>query len=425
MRVIHLSTYDQYGGAALAAARLHAGLRALGHESTLFARQKRGQWPETRTYSYPMGLSERLRRRVRRFQIARDHRPYRRTRPNTVELFTDDRTQFGASAVAQIGTGWDAVHLHWVSDFVDYGAFFASIPQQAPVVWTLHDMNAFTGGCHYDGGCGRFAEACGACPQLGSQRAEDLSHAIWQRKAAALANVPSGRLHIVTPSNWLAEQVRRSSLLGRFLIQVIPNGVDTETFAPLDRSTARAALRLPLDARVALFLAAEPRETRKGFTLLQQALTGLRDQPDLWLLSAGGRLAELPPIPNLHLGRIEHPRLLALAYCAADVFVIPSLQDNLPNTVLEALACGTPVLAFEAGGIPDMVRPGSTGVLVPAGQPDALRDALITLLDNADTRAALGQQARKVALAEYTLERQAHAYAALYESLEAAAWTSR
>jgi glycosyltransferase involved in cell wall biosynthesis len=215
----------------------------------------------------------------------------------------------------------------------------------------------------------------------------------------------------------MADRVAESPLLSRFPMTVIPNGLDVTEFAPGDTCGARDALGVPQDAKVVLFVAESTANRRKGFDLLAEALGGLRDADNLLLLSVGRHQPELNGrIPHRHLGSVEHYQL-PLVYRAADLFVIPSLQDNLPNTVLESMACGTPVVGFAVGGIPDMVRQDATGLLARAADPDALRVAIDELLGDAPRRLDMGRRCRQVAVEEYSLERQARRYGELYQSL--------
>jgi glycosyltransferase involved in cell wall biosynthesis len=312
----------------------------------------------------------------------------------------------------------DIINLHWIAGFVDLQSFFSEMSRHVPIVWTLHDMNAFTGGCHYDEGCGKYELSCGACPQLSSSKSGDRSHRIWLRKRDAFAEVAPGRLQFVSPSRWLADALRRSSLLADRPVTVIPNGVDVDDFAPRDRRLARDALGIPSDAAVVLFVADSVENRRKGFTLLAEALADLHEVPNLLAVSVGRD----KPTANfnakhLHLGYVDNDRFLSLIYSAADAFAIPSLQDNLPNTVLESLACGTPVVGFDLGGIPDLLRPGVTGFLAPEGDVAAFRDALASLLQDPALRVELAANCRHVAVTEYSLEVQARRYLELYESV--------
>lgn len=416
MNVLHISTCDVSGGAARAAYRLHTGLRRLGYDSSMFVASRDSDDPTVKGFAPPGDILSRCRRLLRRELIARSFAPYRATQSG-YEPFRDDRSQYRREPLKQLPE-CDLINLHWVARFVDYRSFFAAVAGRIPVVWTLHDMNPFTGGCHYDNGCGRFGDRCGACPRLGSAHAKDLSRRVWRRKREAFKRIPQGGLHIVTPSRWLAAEARRSSLLGGRPVRVIPNGVDTEDFAPRDRTFARRTLGIPQEARAVLFAAQAVGNERKGFDFLRKALAGLAGPEGLFLLSLGsGEFASGLRTPHIHLGRVDHDRMLSLVYSAADLFVIPSVQDNLPNTVLESLACGMPVVGFDVGGIPDMVRPGVTGLLAPPGDVAALREAISELLKNDAKRKEMSANCRRIAAREYALEVQARRYVELYEQV--------
>jgi glycosyltransferase involved in cell wall biosynthesis len=337
-----------------------------------------------------------------------------------LELFSDARTPFGGTVLDQVPS-CDVMNLHWIATYVDYELFFQRAAQRSPIVWTLHDMNAMTGGCHYDLECGRFAQRCGTCPQLGSGDPHDLAAQTWDRKRAVFERLDPRRFCIVTPSQWLGQVARRSALLRRFRVETIPNGLDIDDFAPRDRAAARDVLGIPQGASVILFVADVLDNRRKGFSLLAQVLTRCAASVDrLWLLSVGHNPPKLSgEVRGSHLGYVDNDRFLSLAYSAADLFVIPSLQDNLPNTVMEAMACGTPVVGFDVGGIRDMVRDGVTGSLVNAGDMEGLRDSLVALLKSPPTRQKMSEQARQIAIAEYPLRRQAQRYSELYKELAA------
>lgn len=362
-------------------------------------------------------MSRRILRRLKKEMISRHFSLYKASRAVGLELFSDDRSEFAFDMEAHLPSA-DVINLHWVAGFLNYQSFFSWLPQHIPVVWTLHDMNPFTGGCHYDNGCGKFRTHCGACPQLGSTLTRDLAYRIWLRKRKVYDSISPDRLHFVTPSQWLAQAAKSSSLLKKFHVSIIPNGIETEVFCPEDRSAGRKAINLPQHACVLLFSSDSMENLRKGFHLLAKALEGLQGNSNLYLLSLGaGNLRLNGPIPHLHLGHIESDRLLSLIYSIADIFVIPSLQDNLPNTVLESLACGTPVVGFKVGGIPDMVRPGLTGLLAPAGDSIALRNAILELTRKPDVLKEMSLNCRRIAKSEYSMEIQAKRYVRLYEML--------
>jgi glycosyltransferase involved in cell wall biosynthesis len=416
MRVLHLSTSDVGGGAARAAYRVHTGLLRLGVDSRMLVLKRSSGDPTVTKLHWSKDLKTRFRRRWREKAIKGDFEPYKNSLPEGFECFSDDRSEVGYDLMRQLPP-CDIINLHWVGGFVDHELFFGNLPAGVPIVWRLADMGPLTGGCHYDIGCGKFTASCGACPVLGSKKEDDLSRAVWQRKHDALAKVPNDRLHLVGTSRWIAAEAKRSSLLGRFASVIIPNGLDVEDFSPRDRGFARDTLGVPRDKKVVLFIADSISNKRKGFDYLVAALRKLQDRSDLFLVSVGGTKPEIAGIPLLHLGRINHDRMLSLTYSAADVFVIPSLQESFGQTVTESLASGTPVVGFDTGGIPDMVRPGVTGYLSPVGDADALAAAIVRVLDNPALAAEMGANGRRIAVAEYSLAVQAKAYLEFYKGL--------
>ena len=419
LKVLHVALDDGGSGAGRAAYKLHAGLRRLGHESSMFVAKKISTDPAVRAFEPPSDQQSRRGRERRKEEIGWDFARYGGSRPPYLigDGFTDDRGVNGPEPLEQLPPR-DLLNLHWFGGFLDYRTFFATVPEASPVVWTLHDMNAFTGGCHYDDYCGKFAARCGACPQLGSDEEQDLSREIWGRKSEALEAVEEGRLQLVAVSRWMAEEAGRSSLLGGFPVTVINPSIDSQVFAPRDRAAARSALGVPEDASVVLFIADSLVTRRKGFSLLAGALEALKDVPNLFLLSLGYHDPGIvKDVPNLNLGYIEDDPALSGVYSAADVFVMPSVQEAFGQTVLEAMSCGTPVVGFDLGGIPEMVRSGLTGELVPPQDTKALAVAMRGLLEDPEKRAELSANGRRVAVEEFAPDVQAGRYAEVYRSM--------
>jgi glycosyltransferase involved in cell wall biosynthesis len=361
----------------------------------------------------------RLRRGIKQRYLARTQASF--VRAPGASLFSDDRSANNADVLGQMPPS-DIVNLHWVAGFFDYREFFRKLPDRLPVVWTLHDMNPFTGGCHFDGGCGKFAERCGACPQLGSNDPKDLSAQVWRRKQKAFSALNVEGVHLVTPSRWLQGEVSKSTLMSKFRCTAIPNALDTELFQPREQGAARKLLGIPADSAVILFLADWAGEKRKGFDLLVEALKPFRNDQRVYLLAAGRELPAHDLGPQLvTTGYLTGEKQLSWVYSAADVFVLPSLQDNLPNTALEALSCGVPVVGFDVGGIPEIVREGETGLLVAAKDVAGLRAAITSVVENKDVRVRMAEAGRRFAVANYGLEIQARRYLELYTELVARA----
>jgi glycosyltransferase involved in cell wall biosynthesis len=310
----------------------------------------------------------------------------------------------------------EAVHLHWISGGMLRIESLARLGR--PLIWTLHDMWAFTGGCHYDEGCGRYVEACGRCPVLSSSRRWDLSRWVMCRKRRAWRGVP---ITLVAPSRWLADRASAASLFRDRPVRVIANGLDLDLFQPVDPGLARRLLGLPPERSYLLFGALDPAgERRKGFGLLQIALqrlaeAGWRDRLELLVVGAPAPAAPLDLGLRIHvLGVLRDELSMALALAAADAVVVPSIQDNLPNMAIEAFACGRPCIGFAVGGLPEIVEDGTNGRLAAPLDTSELASAIAWVLQDEERRRALGRAARRKAEQAYDLRLVARRYADLY-----------
>jgi glycosyltransferase involved in cell wall biosynthesis len=420
VKVVHISSRDIVGGASIAAYRLHKGLRQIGVDSEMFVDWKASDDANVHPVQRDWSRGAMLRRRIEKWRIRRDFERYRSTLSPTLELITDDRDPGGRDVSATLPDA-DAYNLHWVSGFVDYRRFCSTLPLGKPLVWTLHDMNPFTGGCHYTLGCDRFRERCGACPQLGSRAPSDLTSQIHARKTAAFAALCPETTRIVSSSRWLRSEARASELFRRFDVDCIPYSLDTDVFRPRDRAEARHALGLPQDGHVVLFGAERLNNYRKGFDLLTAALHGLSTRAPVTLACVGaGGPQSRPDLGYVPLGEISSEETMSLAMSAANLFVCPSRAEAFGQVVLESMACGTPVIGFDVGGVPDMVRPGLTGLLAPREDVTALRAAIKSLLDDENLLMAMSAACRQVVLDEYSLVIQARRYSELYDDLIAA-----
>jgi glycosyltransferase involved in cell wall biosynthesis len=412
-RVIQICTTAVHGGAAKAAHRLHRALAKEEVKSKMLVAQRFSTDEDSLEYNpvtpVPAAFGRAFFRLGRRW-----HRP----RPRKAgAYFTPEWTLTGWRLVSQIPP-CNLVNLHWVADLLDY----RTLPQltaRIPVVWTFHDMNAFTGGCHYSGSCERYKARCGACPQLKTSSGEnDMTRRIFDRKQRIFARISSDRFTIVCPSGWLAREAGRSTLCQRFDTRIIPNGVDLRDYYPVEQTEARRRFDLPAGARVVLFVAEQIEDPRKGFRFLLKALDAIRAIPDLLLVTLGrGDTSFLSGPLFRHLGPMHDSGSLRSAYSAADVFALPSLQDNLPNTILESMACGTPVAGFDAGGVGEAVIDGQTGLLAPTGDDSAFAANLRAVLDDQQLRRTLGCESLVRIKQEYAVTLQARRYAALYREI--------
>jgi glycosyltransferase involved in cell wall biosynthesis len=410
MKVLHLSTYDMSGGAARSAYRLHQGLQNIGVDSQMLVQQKTGD------NAAVIAPRTRLNQGIAHSKISLDVLPLKLYRQRTQRaLFSPqwlpDRIQ---PQVARLHP--HVINLHWVAGGFMQVETLAKL--QTPLIWTLHDMWAFTGGCHYSGNCDRYQQACGDCPHINSSKDRDLSRWIWERKAKSWKNLD---LTIVSPSAWLARCARASSLFRHFTVEHIPYGLNTEIYRPIDRAVARQILKLPQDKRLVLFGSLQStQDQRKGFHLLQPALQHMSQtkRDEIELLVLGSSQPEHPPdvgFKTHYLGTLNDDLSLALVYSAADIFVLPSTEDNLPNTILEAFACGIPCVSFNLGGFPDMIEHQETGYLAQPFDIADLAQGMVWLLDSDERYQRLSQNARHKAVQEYSLKIQAQRYAELFE----------
>ena len=412
LKITHFNTFD-IGGAAIAAARLHRALEAAGQESTLHLMQARGGTPvATAGQSRFAQAASMLRPHLERLPV--DLRFPRRQGKFSIAWLPNPLLR----RVAESGMA-DVLHLHWTGDgFIDIGGLRGI---GRPIVWTLHDMWAFTGGCFYDAGCGRFATGCGRCPIIQSEADADPSSRVILRKLAAWKDAD---LTIVTPSRWMADEARRSVVFRDRRIEVIPNCVEMSVFKPVDPALARGLFNLPAGRRLILFGAVKPRsEPRKGYALLEQALSHLAkgrhaQETDIVIFGEGSRKTWQHAGFTWHsLGTLRDEVALSLAYNAADVFVAPSLQDNLPNTVLEALACGTPGAAFAIGGMSDLITHQGNGWLAREQAADDLAAGIEWILDDATGDRRLRTAARASAVERFSPERISARHLQLYREL--------
>lgn len=424
MKALIVNTSDTEGGAARAALRLHQGLQQQQQVDThLLVQMQRSDATNVvggRAASGTMQAKAGLR-------LTLDQILLKRYRHRTGGKFSPQWLPDNLGAQIE-ALEPDVVNLHWLNNGFMQIETLAKLKR--PLVWTLHDMWPFTGGCHYDQGCDRYQTHCHTCPQLGSTRSKDLSYRIWQRKVRAFKSL---NLTVVTPSQWLKDCVQSSALLGQYPVECIPNGIDPERYRPMEKRIAREALGLPLDKRLILFGSLKATsDRRKGFNLLVAALQQVSEtqSADTEVVIFGDREPQNPPKFGLkahYLGSFSDDLALAFVYSAADIFVLPSVQENLANTVMEALACGVPCLAFDIGGMPDMIEHRKNGYLAKPFVVEDLAQGIRVILGESSvsnpTESAysvhqqFSQQARASVLNKFTLAIQAQRYLSLFQAV--------
>ena len=419
-RVTHLSYRTSSGGAARSASRIHQTMLQRGVNSVLLAVENESGGEQVYATKPSMRPLKRIYRHgLRTFYGRRDRIEQKPDAPCGV--FTSDRSFRGSELIGDLRDP-DIIHMHWVAEMFDESEFLPAATRMAPVVWTMRDMRPITGGCHYDLGCGKFRDGCGNCPQLANPRPRDISYRIWKRRMRTLAHIEPSRLTFVSPSHWLMSEFQASPLCNRFRVHMIPNGVDTGVFHPRDDSSWQPVAGVDPQAFVILFNAASLHNRIKGSGLLLAALKQVAQElpakPKIQLLIVGsGRFDEDHGIPSTSLGQLHGNEELAAAYQSADLFVIPSLQDNCPNTVLEAFACGVPVVGFDSSGIADLVIPGETGLLAKSYEERDLAEKVLTIAHDHFLREKMAHRCRQVAVENYSRQIEAKRYLDLYQQI--------
>jgi glycosyltransferase involved in cell wall biosynthesis len=417
IKVLSVNTSDRNGGAARAAYRIHCGVRSLDVDSRMFVKDKQssdetvislGEFePHNLFNSIYKYIQNKLKNKIQHYRWGKY--------PHVEDVFLSDlRTVSLHGAFRKLD--FDLLHLHWVN------LRFLNICElkkiNKPIVWTLHDSWAFTGICHYTYDCEHYLHECGNCPFLHSENQHDLSRQIWIRKKKVYRNL---NLHIVTPSQWLADCVAKSSLLKGFPLTVIPNGLDTKIYSPGDKKYACEKLGLDFSRKIILFGAINPNEDKnKGFSKLLEAIESLEnrgvEKVTLAVFGTDKPIDLSINIPIHYLGFLNTDESIIDAYRAADVMVVPSLSEVFGQTASEAMACGTPVVAFNCTGIKEVVDHKITGYLAESYSSEDLANGIVWCLEN-NTGCKLSNCAREKVLETYASEIVSNGYANLYNSL--------
>lgn len=417
MKVAFLNTYYQSGGAAIAAKRLQDALTE--HVDVCYITQDAvvqdqvvsvSNTPVKKILSRVRFIGERLyflffeRNKDVRFQFS----------PANTGIDLTSSKEFQEA---------DVIHLHWINQgFVSLAGLKKIIQSGKPIVITMHDFWYFTGGCHYPSTCVAYLDNCGNCPMLKSPSDHDLSYKIHLIKEVIFTNTEN--IVLVGCSNWLAEEAKKSSLGKNLSITSIANALPIDVFTPLDQANLRAAYNVPINKKLILFGAMKIADPRKGFNYFKQALHHLQEAdalPDTEIIVFGSvKDAEKAAFENFpvtvhYLGKIPTDKIMEL-YSLADIYVSPSLEDNLPNTVAEAMACGIPVIAFHTGGLPEMIDHKENGYLAAFKDSKDLAAGMNFLLAQ-KSLVPFMESARNKAVQMYNPERVAQSYIQIYKSL--------
>jgi glycosyltransferase involved in cell wall biosynthesis len=416
LKVIHLSSSDYNGGAAIAAKRIVIAQRLLPElDSKLLVQIKRNK--DNFIISSNSSTANKILSSIR--QVA-DELSIRLLSVQSRGRFTFPFWGEDVSNDVNLKEA-DIINLHWINGgFLSLKSLVKLAALNKPVVWTLHDMWAFTGGCHYASECNRFFDHCSNCPSLLLKSERDFSYKIYDSKLELYRQL---NLTFITCSNWLAEEASKSSLLKNKKVFVIPNPLRTEIFKPINQKIARERLELPIDKKIILIGAMNLKDERKGFWLLIEALNifkSIKLHVDIELVVFGKLNDEsLQKIPiKIHqLGKLKSEDEIIYAYNSADVYLAPSLQDNLPNTVMEAMACGTPVVAFNVGGIPDMVDDGINGFLATLKSSEELAKSIELILSDEELSKRFSLAAREKVIKNFDEKLISEKYFEVYKSL--------
>lgn len=417
MRVVHLNTYDGNGGAGRACLRLSDALNANGIQSKVLVYYKFGDNPQIENLS-----KSPLAKGLAIFNIFAERYLSKWLSKSVKTPFS--LQWFGRSVIKHPDVkNADIIHLHWINHGFLSPKFLAQLDElEKPIVWTFHDSNAFTGGCHVRYGCENYHQQCGECPVLRFSGKNDISHKTWLRKQKAYKEL---NFHMVAPSKWMASSIKFSSLLGTRATTVIPNTIETNIFKPYVKTEAKKVLKINPDKFVLMsgFMPSK-NDKHKGTPYLIEALEILSKRKgivkeDIELVIFGNKEnTEMPTFPfkATFLGTINKDEHLAKCYSAADAFITPSLEDNLPNTVMESLACATPVIAFTTGGIPDMVTHLKNGYLAKYQSAEDLANG-IEWLYHRPNREEIEKEARLSILTHFSEKVIAQQHIDLYEDL--------
>ena len=418
MKVIHISYSDTRGGAGRAAYRVHTSLKKNGVDSKMLVFHKYGDNSDVIQFraGKVQNFLHKLRRNHEKFQINN----YKNRERGSFSIPSYGANISGLNIIKEA----DILNLHWINkNFLSLKSIKQLSQINKNIVWRFSDMWAFTGGCHCSGGCKKYEEKCGKCPFLGSRKVQDLSRGILSRKLKVLKDLS---LTIVTPSNWLADCVKRSTLFKNNRIEVIPTPVDTEVFKPIEKGKAREILNLPDDKFFFLF-AISPGANMEGkgvdyliesLLIINQNFPNLRDKIELLVLGApySERIKRIP-YNTRFLGTIYDDFAISLYYNAADLFLSPSLQEAFGLTFIEAMSCATPCIAFNYSGPVDIIDHKKNGFLAEYKSAEDIARGISWLLEDKKRLILLAKNAREKVLNNYTYDIIGKKYLNLYKSL--------
>ena len=409
MKILIVNTSDIQGGAARAAYRLHKALLAQDVDSQMLVMNKSSD-----DYTVK-GPTTKIQKAFGKLRPTLDSIPTRFYKEKTKTLFSPSWSGFSGIVNKMNEINPDIVHLHWICGGMMSIEDIARI--KAPIVWSLHDMWAFTGGCHYNEECKAYENECGSCKVLGSDKENDLSKKVFKRKQKSFESKKD--MTIIGVSKWLTKCSNNSSLLKEKKHVVLPNPLDTNMFMSFDKEKARKLWSLPQDKKLVLFGAmGATSDSRKGFKELSDAMKKLKDTNIEFVVFGSSRPENAPDfVFNIHfLGHLHDDVSLVTLYSAVDVMIVPSLQEAFGQTASEAMSCGTPVVAFGATGLLDIVDHRQNGYLAKPFESEDLARGIEWVL-NAPNYDELCKNARDKVVREFDSVVVAKKYIELYEEI--------
>lgn len=419
MKTILINTFDK-GGAGVASFRL---CEAFNSEGTVQAQLMylHGSSSENEVHILADGF---LKKKIALAKLALEKLPF-----SSLVKDRDDRFRFSTATQGynlsknSLLKEADIIHLHWINNgFLSVEDIGRLQKLNKPIVWTMHDMWAMTGGCHHSRECENYQQQCGNCFYLKNPSNNDISNKVNIRKLEAYNNLD---MTFIACSNWLAERAKKSSLLGDKRVEVIPNPIDTTVFKPTSKTNAKGKFGLNNDTICISFVAADVGNARKGFEYLRKALWLLKEKHAEWgdkikLLVMGEEKTDVNldlPFDYTFTGYLTDEEKIIDFYNASDVFVLPSLEENLPNTIMEALSCGVPSVAFEVGGIPDLIDHKQNGYLAKYMDIDDLAKGIEESIIESQNSNRLQTNARDKAVTNYDYKIIAPKVEAIYKSV--------
>lgn len=409
MKIYHYTT-NLTGGAGIAAKRLHLSLVAKGESSRLIFGNAAPSPSDSNWYPVARSFPQRVQSEITDALL-------RKTCVNPSAIFTSPRG-VRRTHLSDFGPLPGIVNLHWVARWLDLPSFFDSLPECLPVVWSLHDLSPATGGCHLPGECRQFEVDCSRCPMIREPLQKIVARRFWRMRRKAYKNI---NLHVVGNSTWTTNQVRDSSLLrAAKSFTTIPLGLDLTEYQAIPKGVAREALCIEDGGLVVGFACADVSDKNKNMRTLLDVLARLSVRHSITLVSMGdGQPPEIPGnLKMLHLSGLSSPTMQSIFYSCLDVFVMPSKMETFGLAALEALACGTPVVAYRTGGLPDFVIDGKTGWLAPdPSDPEGLIACLEGCLIHPDLLAAMSANTREHVRRNYSIEQMSASYVELYRNI--------